>query len=96
MVEGDSMLVIQVVQGAWDTPWHLKLIADDIRWLASKFHCIRWNHIFREANFVTGTLDHFGHTVANPYFLEYCLPFSSMEVFKFDCMGNNSIRGFKF
>ena len=31
MVEGDSRLVIQVVQDNWVPPWHLKPIIEDIK-----------------------------------------------------------------
>lgn len=40
IVEGDSRLVIQVEQGNWVPPWHLKPIIEDIKWLASDFQNI--------------------------------------------------------
>ncbi|XP_068331554.1 uncharacterized protein [Pyrus communis] len=40
MVEGDSKLVIQVMQDVWMPLWHLKPMIEDIKWLASEFQHI--------------------------------------------------------
>ncbi|XP_068328111.1 uncharacterized protein [Pyrus communis] len=66
MVEGDSRLVIQVVQDVWML--HLKPIIAYIKWLASGFQHISWKHIYREANFMVDALAHLGLSV-QPSFL---------------------------
>lgn len=47
-VEGDSLLIINLVKGIWKSPWHPIPIIEDIKWLASKFLNIQWQHIFSE------------------------------------------------
>lgn len=49
MVEGDLRLVIQVVQGNWVPPWHLKPIIEDIKWLASDFQNISWKQYIQRS-----------------------------------------------
>ncbi|RXH93305.1 hypothetical protein DVH24_013881 [Malus domestica] len=37
VVESDSKLVIESISGAYNPPWRLKTILEDIRWLAESF-----------------------------------------------------------
>ena len=67
IMEGDSKLIIQVVQDVWTPHWHLKPIIEDIKWLASEFQHISWKHIYRDANFMADALAHVGLIVANPH-----------------------------
>ncbi|RXH98464.1 hypothetical protein DVH24_010789 [Malus domestica] len=75
MVERDSKLVIQSVLDRGATLWNMVPIIEDIKWMATKFACIDWKHIFREANFVVDVFAHQGllitdcHIWDHPVFL---------------------------
>ncbi|KAM1158695.1 hypothetical protein ACFX19_032522 [Malus domestica] len=94
MVEGDSKLIIEVVQGHWGDPWRVSSIINDIPVLAWSFSHIDWKHIFKEANFVTDALAHLGLSLSNPHFWDFCLPDVALPAFNFDCIGNGCTRGF--
>lgn len=40
---------------------------EDIRWLASSFHCVTWKHIYPEANFVVNAINNVGLSLSNMY-----------------------------
>lgn len=67
MVNGDSLLVIQLARGDWKRPWHISQVISDIKGLALKFVEISWHHIFREANFVANVIAHVGMSLINHY-----------------------------
>ncbi|KAL6219372.1 hypothetical protein ACLB2K_007131 [Fragaria x ananassa] len=60
-VEGDSKLVIEVVNGQIDPSWRLIKLVQDIRRLATSFDFISFRHVFREANFVADAIANLGH-----------------------------------
>ncbi|XP_050133175.1 uncharacterized protein LOC126609250 [Malus sylvestris] len=60
MVDEDSKLIIEVVQGHWGIPWRVSSIINDIRILTRSFSHVNWKHIFREATFVADALAHLG------------------------------------
>ncbi|XP_068344178.1 uncharacterized protein [Pyrus communis] len=60
MVERDSKLIIEAMQGHWGIPWRVSSIINDIRILAQSFSQVDWKHIFREADFIADALAHIG------------------------------------
>lgn len=60
-IERDSKIVIQPILGKYNIPWRIKVIIEDIKWLASSFKSISWNHIYRETNFFADAITSFGH-----------------------------------
>ncbi|CAN6558397.1 unnamed protein product [Malus baccata var. baccata] len=56
LVEGDSKLVIDVMQGTSGVPWWVMNIIEDIKNIARSFDCISWTHVFHEANFVVDAI----------------------------------------
>lgn len=49
--ESDSKILINSLNGSYTTPWHLKNIVENIKWLTSSFDEISFTHIIREFNF---------------------------------------------
>ncbi|KAL6130662.1 hypothetical protein ACLB2K_069041 [Fragaria x ananassa] len=64
-VEGDSKLVIDVVNGVSSPPWKLLKFVQDIKAFSSSFEFVKFKYVFREANFVTNALANLGHRVDN-------------------------------
>ncbi|KAL6129923.1 hypothetical protein ACLB2K_068305 [Fragaria x ananassa] len=62
-VEGDSKLIIDIVNGVCDPSWRLLKVVKDIKLLSCYFESIRFKHVFREANFVANALANLGHRV---------------------------------
>ncbi|RXI03153.1 hypothetical protein DVH24_003805 [Malus domestica] len=94
MVEGDSKLIIDVVQGQWGIRRRVSSIINDIRILTRSFSHVDWKHIFREANFVADALVHLGLSLLNPHYWDFYLPDVALVTFNFDCIGNGCTRGF--
>ncbi|XP_068317136.1 uncharacterized protein [Pyrus communis] len=65
MVESDSKLVIQSMLDRDARPWNLIPIIEDIKWTATKFACIDWKRVFREANFVKNVFAHQSLLITN-------------------------------
>ncbi|XP_062021172.1 uncharacterized protein LOC133737678 [Rosa rugosa] len=61
VVEGDSKLLIDCIQGSYEVPWRIRLMIQDIKQLAQQFEVIIFRHIYREANFVTDHLTTLAH-----------------------------------
>ncbi|XP_048448094.1 uncharacterized protein LOC125480896 [Pyrus x bretschneideri] len=93
MVEGDSKLVIQVVQGMCSMLWNLEHTIEDIKWTPTKFSIIYWNHIFREANFVTDTFACQGLLIIGCHLWEHHVPPFALDALCFDSGRNDCIRG---
>ncbi|KAB2613285.1 hypothetical protein D8674_035601 [Pyrus ussuriensis x Pyrus communis] len=60
MVEGDSKLIIEAVQGTSSVLWRVKTIIDDIKLIAGSFDLISWNHVYQKANFVVNVVTDVG------------------------------------
>lgn len=87
IVDGDSKLIIEAVQGRWEVPWKVKTLIDDVHLLACSSNRV-CAHIYREANFVVDVLAHFGLTLVHPYVWYYCLPYVALNALNFDYTGN--------
>ncbi|KAL6146073.1 hypothetical protein ACLB2K_056756 [Fragaria x ananassa] len=72
-VEGDSKLMIDIVNGVCDPPWRLLKVVKDIKLLSCNFESIRLKHVFREANFVANALANLGHKVEISRFWVECV-----------------------
>lgn len=60
MVEGDSKLIIEAVQGTSGVPWRVKSIIKDIKFITGSFELISWNHVYHEVNFVANVITDVG------------------------------------
>ncbi|XP_056688900.1 uncharacterized protein [Spinacia oleracea] len=49
-IEGDNMMVINVVKGTWKTPWKLHFVIQDILEIINSFYTWNIKHVYREAN----------------------------------------------
>ena len=85
-VEGDSKLVIHAVLGHWDVPWNLLTVVKEIRELAKKFFAIKWNHIFREVNFVEDAFAKHGSRILSNHIWESVTPQFTSYALNFDCI----------
>lgn len=65
VVESGSKLVIESICGAYNTPWRLKVILEDIHRLAGFFENICWKYVFKEANFLMDAITSVGFSVAD-------------------------------
>ncbi|RXH81034.1 hypothetical protein DVH24_004948 [Malus domestica] len=56
------------------------------RFIDASFWWVEWRHTFRETNFVTDALVHFGVSLTSPHIWDHCLPSSALPGFHFDCI----------
>ncbi|XP_024190134.1 uncharacterized protein LOC112194109 [Rosa chinensis] len=95
LVEGDSKLVIDVINKKCTIPWRLRTLARDIACLASSFDHIDFSFAPREANFVTDAIANHGHSLKNPFTWKGKLPLSALTTYNFDNFSSGCPRGFK-
>lgn len=94
MVEGDSKILIDTLNGAIVTPWRIKFLVLDILHLTSQFLNISFHHIYREVNFVADSLANLGHSSSSSLSWNGCLPLSSGSAFQLDQFGGGCPRDF--
>ncbi|KAL6207964.1 hypothetical protein ACLB2K_018916 [Fragaria x ananassa] len=73
-IEGDSKLVIDVVNEVLSPPWKLLKFVQNIKALSSSFKFVKFKHVFREVNFVANALVNLGYMVHNMNMWEECAP----------------------
>lgn len=93
IVEGDSKLIINVVQGKRETPWNLRSILEDVKWCAIVFQKVGWCHIFRKANFVADGLTSIGIKYVNLNIWDACISVEALNALLFDASGIGCTRG---
>ncbi|CAL9014261.1 unnamed protein product [Prunus brigantina] len=94
VIEGDSKLVIDSILGKANPPWCIQQIIQDIWALSSSAASIRFQHVFREANFTADAVAKLGHGLSNQVLWEHGLPLSVRTPFYFDLFGRSCPRGF--
>ncbi|XP_004292219.1 PREDICTED: uncharacterized protein LOC101302904 [Fragaria vesca subsp. vesca] len=92
-VEGDSKLIIDIVNGVCDLPWRLLKVVQDIKLLSCHFESIRFKHVFREANFVANALANLGHRVQISRLWVECVPPEASLAIAFDSVNSRCRRG---
>ncbi|KAL6211745.1 hypothetical protein ACLB2K_016968 [Fragaria x ananassa] len=95
-VEGDSKLVIDVVNGVSTPPWRLLKLIQDIKTLSNSFEFVCFKHVFREANFVANALANLGHRLSNLCFWEENIPPEASSALAFDVVNLGCTRGTSF
>ncbi|KAL6227690.1 hypothetical protein ACLB2K_001647 [Fragaria x ananassa] len=93
IVEGDSKIIIDAVNGKISTPWRLQQIIEDIKNLAQEFQEISFNHIYREANFAADATASLGHSITGRRDWFQPLPRSIGRMILFDQIGEGYPRG---
>ena len=93
-VEGDSKILINCLNDSFSTPWRLKKIVDDIKWLSSSFDEISFTHIPREVNFIADSLAKLGHTLNSSQTWNRCLPLPALSAFNFDTFSSGCLKRF--
>ncbi|XP_050111741.1 uncharacterized protein LOC126590297 [Malus sylvestris] len=93
MVEGDSKVVIDTVSGKCAVPWRIRFIVEDIKWLASSFELVEWNHVYREANFTKDVITSLGHNCIDLYIWDECIPTQAKKALLYDSQGLGCLRG---
>ena len=63
VIEGDSMLIIKVLNGGRSNNWKIKLIIKEICTILEGFHDIHVAHTYKEGNGVANDLANFNHSV---------------------------------
>ena len=63
IVEGDSKILIDNINNKCSVPWKIQTLVRDIKILASKFHNIKFNHVWRETNFAADAVANLGHSI---------------------------------
>ncbi|CAL8991586.1 unnamed protein product [Prunus brigantina] len=94
VIEGDSKFVIDSIQGKANPPWCIQQIIQDIWALSSSIASIRFQHVFREANFTADAVAKLDHGFSNQVLWELGLPLSVRTPFYFDLFGRSCPRGF--
>ncbi|XP_004298099.1 PREDICTED: uncharacterized protein LOC101307008 [Fragaria vesca subsp. vesca] len=92
-VEGDSKLVINVINGVSAPPWRLLKLCQDIKSLRSSFEFISFKHVFKEANFVAYAIANFDHRLDNSCVWEECVPPDAVLALTFDSVNSWCTRG---
>ncbi|KAL6198815.1 hypothetical protein ACLB2K_028603 [Fragaria x ananassa] len=92
-VEGDSKLVIDIVNGVCDPPWRLVKVFQDNKLLSCNFESIRFRHVFREANFMANVLANLRHRVDNSRLWVECVPPEASLALTFDSVNSGCRRG---
>ena len=88
-VEGDSMILIDAINGAFTTPWRIKGIVADINFLKLRFHNISFRHIWRKANFVADKLANLEHRLTSRTIWHNTLPPQAISALHFDHLSHN-------
>lgn len=70
----DSKVVIDAVFGKCTVPQRIKFIVQDIKWLASSFELVEWNHFYKEANFTVDVITSPENNCTNLYIWDGCVP----------------------
>ncbi|KAI5350510.1 hypothetical protein L3X38_003401 [Prunus dulcis] len=94
VVEGDSKLVIDSILKNASPPWSIQQIIQDIWSLSSFVAAIRFQHVFREANFKVDAIAKLGHGLSAQVCWELGLPLSVCSPFYFDFFEHSCPRGF--
>ncbi|KAH0987849.1 hypothetical protein GBA52_015026 [Prunus armeniaca] len=94
IIEGDSKLVIDSILNKATPPWSICHIIKDIWSLSSSVNQVRFQHVFREANFTADVVAKLGHELSSQMFWEFGLPLSVCSPFYFDLFGFSCSRGF--
>ncbi|CAL2240658.1 unnamed protein product [Prunus armeniaca] len=94
VIEGDSKLVIDSILGKANPSWCIQRIIQDIWALSSSVASIRFQHVFREANFTAYAVAKLGHGLSNQVLWEHGLPLSVRTPFYFDLFGRSCPRDF--
>ncbi|XP_004308226.1 PREDICTED: uncharacterized protein LOC101291100 [Fragaria vesca subsp. vesca] len=92
-MEGDSKLIIDIVNGVCDPPWRLLKVVQDIKLLSCNFESIRFKHVFKEANFVANALANLGHRVEFSRLWVECVPPEASLALAFDSVNSGCRRG---
>lgn len=93
IVEGDSKLTINDIQGKCEKPWSLRFILEDVRRCANSFQEVRWYHIFKEANFVVNALASISIKSVNLHSWDACILIEALNALLFDAYGTGCTRG---
>ncbi|XP_050150476.1 uncharacterized protein LOC126625420 [Malus sylvestris] len=93
IIESDSKLIIDYVQGKCEMPWNLRSILEDVKWCVGGFQEVKWCHIFRETNFMDDALASVGIKSANLCISDACIPFEAKPTLLFDTLGTGCTRG---
>ncbi|KAL6218551.1 hypothetical protein ACLB2K_011761 [Fragaria x ananassa] len=93
IVEGDSKIIIDAVNGKISAPWRLQQIIEDIKNLAQEFQEISFNHIYREANFAADATTSLRHSITGRRDWFQPLPRSIGRMIMFDQIGEGCPRG---
>ncbi|XP_056688796.1 uncharacterized protein [Spinacia oleracea] len=74
-IEGDNLLVINIIKGLCSTPWKLQTVTEDIKKLLCNFSSWKIEHIYREGNAAADWIANVGHLISDSmYFDPVCSP----------------------
>ncbi|RXI06825.1 hypothetical protein DVH24_025961 [Malus domestica] len=94
MVEGDSKLILEAVQGTDGVSRRVRKIIDDIKLIAKYFDFITWDHVYREANFVVDAVTDVAFQFGNLHIWDRSLSPAASSALSFDRVGLGCTRGF--
>ncbi|XP_043705420.1 uncharacterized protein LOC122655280 [Telopea speciosissima] len=92
-VRSDSICAIQMINGAFHTPWHCMDLVDDILNLKEEFSCCTFLHVMRETNFCADFLASFSRSDHEIPFSPTCLPPSLSHLVREDARGRRITPG---
>lgn len=87
MIEGDNLLVINVINGTWDAPWHIQMVIRNIQLLLQRFPSYQIAHVFREVNRATEWVANVGHLVPSTFTIDLCNAPALSRILVTDALG---------
>jgi len=91
-IEGDNMLIIQVIQDRAQIPWQLRNIILEIKGLLNQCFQVMIRHIYREANMAADWLSKYGHSAPFNLLLAECDALEFRTIIQEDWAGRTLVR----
>ena len=91
-IEGDNLIVIEIVQGKSAIPWQLKYIIQDIRIMLNQLDHVVVNPIYQEANMAANWLSKYGHSLSGTLLTTECCNPEFRNIVLDDMLGSTLVR----
>lgn len=95
IIEGDSKLLIDCINGKCSIPWRASTLIRNIKFLACSVQEVSFTHIFREANSVADVLADIGYGSDGERIWFQKLPSEASPALFHDQLGFGCSRGFR-
>ena len=91
-IEGDNLVVIQVLKGAIKSPWQIAYILEDVRACLNQDIRVLINHTFREVNMAADWLSKFGQSITDTFIMDFFFSPALRQIIADDCIGRTLVK----